>query len=235
MADAPFLTIVTRCCRRPRLLRLTVASVLSQTCRDLEQLFLVDLEGVHRSGNVLWANRQFKRFSGKVRGRYVFVLDDDGVLYSPRFVEEAKRVAEAHEPDVILCRSRQPKQLAVHGVLPPPFVWDVNWEKGERPKRWFGHCYNSVLRSDRWSDACEAYWRSKHGGDWRFQTDLLLRRRGTVVRRLPPDVYSAMSLQRGRGEVFDPTAPRGDDRWWRSIAAELGVEEVGKGAWRLEP
>lgn len=235
MADVPFLTIVTRCCRRPRMLRLNILSVLAQTCRDVEHVFLVDLAGAHRGGNVLWANRQFRRYKARMKGRYVFLLDDDGVLYSPDFVEQAKKIADAHEPDVILCRSRQPALPGVHAVLPPPFVWDVAWERGKRPARWVGHGYNSVLRSDHWAGVCDSYWSSRHGGDWRFQTDLLLRKRGALVHRLPPHVYSAMSLQRGRGEVFDPTAPRGDDRWWRVIAEEFGIEDRGRGAWRLRP
>lgn len=227
-AARPFLSIVTRACRRPRMLTLGVKSVLAQTCHDIEQVFLVDKSGNHPEGNILWANRQFALYKDRVIGHYVFPLDDDGVLVDPTFIAKLKAFAEgAGWPDVVLVRSQVPLRGGRIGELPPDDIWNVNWEMWERPDDFLGHAYNYVVRDDWWRAKIRAYVNADHGGDWTFADALFTG--GAEVMRLH-GVYSARSLQRGRGKVFEKDCP---PDWFAQVARRFGIEDLGGGDWRL--
>ncbi|MHA2069645.1 MAG: glycosyltransferase family 2 protein, partial [Candidatus Thorarchaeota archaeon] len=68
-----FLTIVTRCCQRPKMLSENIQSVIDQTCHDVEQVFIVDhtRQGIHVADRALALNKD------RVEGEYVYILDDD--------------------------------------------------------------------------------------------------------------------------------------------------------------
>lgn len=221
----PFLTIVTRTCRRPVMLSACIESVLAQTCHDLEQIFIVDQIGKHPEGNILWANRQFAANKHRIDGQYVFMLDDDGVLIQPDFVATVKALAtDEGYPDVVLVKSLSLNHKGKKVQFPLSHVWDIAWELGERPAKWAGHGYNEVVKANVWKACIEAYDVAR-GGDWHFMTRLIAT--GATFARC--DVLSAQSTMRGRGNVFEDC---GRD-WWQAIVAEYRIVNLGDNDWRL--
>ena len=93
----PFLSIVTRCCRRPVQLTRCIESVVNQTCHDIEQVFLVDKIGRHRENPILWANKQLERYADRVDGEYVYVLDDDGQLADNNVIYEIRLAVNTYQ------------------------------------------------------------------------------------------------------------------------------------------
>jgi len=67
-----FLTIITRCCRRPQQLIRNIDSLRRQTSDEWEQLFLVDHTGRHKGDPIVWANAQFERYQHLPEGDYVY-------------------------------------------------------------------------------------------------------------------------------------------------------------------
>jgi len=225
------LTIVTRTCRRPRGLERTVRSVLAQTSRDWEQIFIVDKIGRHPEGNIPWANRQFAVNAGRVDGDYVFPLDDDGVLIDDGFVEALGKAASAwNGPEVFLVQTLSPAKIndAYARVLPEPDIWSLNWEAGARPSRWSGNGYCFVTRVDVWHAHVEAYYQHDEitGGDWHYGTSLI--ENGCQFVRL--GVCASRSMSRGRGRKFETICP---PDWFERVAVRLGIAQVAPGDWRL--
>jgi glycosyltransferase involved in cell wall biosynthesis len=98
----PFLSIITRSYKRPTELQRCINSVISQTVPDFEHLIINDEvgEGLH------WANRQIVECATKVRGGYIYILDDDDYIISPYFIKELKILLEnlyPSRPDLIIC------------------------------------------------------------------------------------------------------------------------------------
>jgi hypothetical protein len=223
MEAFPFLSIVTRTCRRPELLTQNIQSVMRQTCQDIEQVFLVDKTGSHPEGNILWANMHLIKCRERAIGRYVFILDDDGVLIDPTFVERLKEHADKMGyPDVILTRSRP----AAHTKLPPDHIWNIDWETWERPATWKGHAYNWVVSNEWWQVAIQS-WSVPHGGDWHFGTSLI--KYGAEIVRMH-GIYSARSIQRGYGRKFEKCT-RG---WFERVMREVGATRLDQDDWRLQ-
>ena len=97
----PFLSIVTRCSPgREELLERNKRSVAAQTDPDLEQVFIEGADGL------LDANISLAAAGPVLKGRYVYILDDDDYLCDPNFVAEAKKAAK-DDPDVIVVRMRR--------------------------------------------------------------------------------------------------------------------------------
>ena len=225
MTAFPFLSIVTRTCRRPKLLAQNIQSVIDQTCQDIEQVFLADKSPPHRGGNILWANSRLAKCRERAIGRYVFILDDDGVLVDTSFVARLNAHVEAMGyPDVVLLRSQSTAQT----ILPPDIVWNVNWEMWERPAFWRGHAYNWAASNNWWQMAIKSYDAISHGGDWHFGMALI--DGGAEIVRLH-GVYSARSVQRGRGVVFEKDCPT---NWFERVMRQVGGVRAGHGDWRLQ-
>jgi len=235
VAKQPFLTIVTRCRQRPKMLTINLQQTARQTDRDIEQIFLPDLStGDHPGGNVLWANRELANCGDRVDGRYAYTKDDDAVLVSKHFVEEVKRCAEANDwPHVILVKSICAGSKLSNHFLPDPKVWRVNWEAGKRPEKWIGHGANVVVRADYWKAKIAAYKGIERGGDWHYITDLIAGIPGKNIRFVRLDIVASLSLQRGRGVNFEDGCPAD---WWAQIAQRWRIQNYGtpeKPDWRL--
>ena len=221
------LTVVTRCHRRPTTLALCIESVRMQTDRDVEQVFIVDEVG----RGLTWANRQLHEQRERVEGEYVFLLDDDGgILIESDFIARLKDCVERWDaPDVVLVRQRQltGKKL----LLPPPAVWSLDWEAGERPRRWVGSGYCFVVRRELWLANAWRYsygqgeaWHT--GGDWHFMTALCGWPGLNFVRF---NVFVVLGALRGYGRIFEDCGPD----WFTEIAEQFGIEDRGDGDWRL--
>ncbi len=221
-----FLTIVTRCCKRPVALARCIESVQAQTDLDIEQVFIVDEVG----HGLTWANRQFHAQRRRVEGEYVFLLDDDGVLAGPDFVARLRAcVAQWDTPDVVLVKQRQIEP--VKRLLPPPAIWSLNWETGVRPARWIGSGYCFAVRRELWLANAWRYsygqgktWHT--GGDWHFMT-ALCGWPGLHFVRL--DVVASRNLQRGYGKRFENCEPD----WFERVVERFGIEDRGDSDWRL--
>lgn len=97
----PFLTVLTRCYKRPLMLRENMDSLARQTDRDYEQILIVDDTG----RGIGWSFANLKNYADQIRGLYVFLLDDDDMIKTPDFIAELKAFAYQYDmPDVIMMR-----------------------------------------------------------------------------------------------------------------------------------
>lgn len=145
------LEVLTRVCRRPTMLAANQASLDAQTDGDWVQTLLID--DVGRS--VGWANLNLGRYAPHLEGDYIWILDDDDYCACPTFVADLRRIAEQHNPDVIMVRG----DYLQCGVLPEP------WEM--RPT--FTHIGSScfVLKRHIWQAHASA-WTPELGADFRM-------------------------------------------------------------------
>lgn len=101
-AASPFLSIITRICRRPIGLYANLASIESLIDKDLEQIFINDPVGLGMlSANTSFSNPETRRL---IDGRYVYLLDDDDFIINPNFITDLKTIANTFNPDVIFFR-----------------------------------------------------------------------------------------------------------------------------------
>ena len=222
----PFLTIFTRCCKRPKMLARNLASVRDQLGSvPLEQLLVVDRQ--HRG--LRWANERFHVHRDLPRGEYVYPADDDHWFENLEFVRDVRAAAERWDyPDVMLVRiyQRNPEWR----ILPPPMIWDVEWESGERPALWVGAGTNVVVKSEVWRTNAWRYYAGqgdtwKTGGDWFFITGLL----GLDLRIVRADTMGVTG-ERSKGEV-DGNAGGG---WFERATADFSPDRIAEGVWRME-
>jgi len=99
-SNNPFLTIITRCYKRPFGLIKNYISINTLTDKDCEQIFIIDNIGV----GLLEANRSFSNPTvlEMISGQYVFLLDDDDFIVNPEMIRDLKAVPG--DPDIIFFR-----------------------------------------------------------------------------------------------------------------------------------
>lgn len=204
-----------------------IRSVMAQTVRDIDQIFIVDRE----KKGLLWANTQFHLNHHRIDGKHVYMLDDDAVLIENKFVEKLKLLATENDPDVILFREYiSVRGTARYDIVPSPEVWNVDWESGER-----AHCFGSgscfVVKANLWKACTHRYFlgmgkRWHTGGDVHFARCLLKNRRLKVAKL---DIIATRELQRGLGKRFE----RCNSDWWERIVKRFSVQEVAPNDWRL--
>lgn len=98
---APFLSIITRCYKRPVGLSRNQASISGLTDKDIEQIFITDNCGLGLlSANTSFSDPQTREL---VTGSYVFLLDDDDFIIEPDFIGLLKGAAET-DRDIIFFR-----------------------------------------------------------------------------------------------------------------------------------
>lgn len=108
-----FLEVVTRCYKRPAMLRHNRASLARQTCGDWSQTMLVDEVG----RGVAWAYEQLATFTPT--GDYVWILDDDDLCLDDDLVKDLKTIVHWVPFDVVMLKMD-------HGgwILPDKFTWE---------------------------------------------------------------------------------------------------------------
>lgn len=131
----PFLTIVTRCYKRPQMLRRNQASLDAQTCSDWEQLLIIDDVG----RGVGWANAQFAVHADDVSGDYVLMLDDDDMLARNDAIAKLKD-ATWDNPHMVFFRGDHLQ----NGILPTGEVWQ------KAPKATHVSGQDFITRADVW-------------------------------------------------------------------------------------
>jgi len=167
VSAVPFLSIVTRCFRRPSALALNRASVHAQSDDDLEQIFIVDSHGM----GLLAANQSLHQNRSEVRGRYVFILDDDDYLIRTDFVSKIKQVAKDYSPDVIII-----KMISVGGKIIPT---EDTWKKAPVFCKIGTSCV--VVKNKIWQRHIEAFGQPS-AGDYAFIKELTRKRHGYSIR-----------------------------------------------------
>ena len=149
----PFLSVVTRCYKRPNMLHRNVRSLEEQIDQDFEHIFLVD----HDGHGVSWANHQFYRHRDKPVGDYILMLDDDDMLTDPEAVTKLKKAA-AGKPDLVIFKF----DCGPWGVLPSPGVWVNQWPKLTKVGT---SCF--ITRKDIWYDNIQHFGQPT-AGDYHF-------------------------------------------------------------------
>jgi len=93
----PFLSIVTRKYKRPIGLSKNMQSVDSLKSNKWEQIIINDNVGK----GVLEANKSFEKVKDLIKGKYVFLLDDDDFIVNENMITDLEQIAQLHKPDVI--------------------------------------------------------------------------------------------------------------------------------------
>ncbi len=147
----PFLSIVTRCYKRPSFLARQADTLTYQEDPDYEQLFIEDDIG----RGIGWANRQLARVNPA--GEYVMVLDDDDWFIHDNAIGLMKEATAVEGPDVLIFKADH-NEL---GILPDRFIW------GKRPvSGHIGSC-DFITRRDVWERNIHAFG-TNSAGDYAF-------------------------------------------------------------------
>jgi glycosyltransferase involved in cell wall biosynthesis len=152
----PFLEIVTRCYRRPKLLANNVDSITHQTDDDRVHTLLVDNDGI----GVAAANAQLATF--EPQGDYVWLLDDDDLCIYPDLVRDLKEFAGT--PAIVVRMDHGDL-----GVLPPKELWEQPPVEGQ-----IG-CSALVTRADVWRAERAAWASGRYAADFDFASAVLNR------------------------------------------------------------
>lgn len=158
--NEPFLTVVTRIMqgKRNNLFKQHMKSVIK--LKDTQLVHIIDQVG----HGMLAANTSFQHVKSMIKGKYVYLLDDDDFVTNGNFVEELKNVTG--DPDVIFFKM---KILTGDGdeMYPKPTSW-----KSREPKR--GQIGGSCFVVKKW--VYETYihhFAHSSFGDWNFITEVL--------------------------------------------------------------
>lgn len=146
------MSIITRTCQRPSELQRCINSVLNQTDPDFEHIIIPD-DIVH---GLYWANRQIAECRTKLKGDYVYVLDDDDFIISFSFIEELKKLINNldSKPELIICRGTLNDEQF-------PKVWKDKVIRGQIAAS------NLIVRTDVF-DAHAGAWDQPRSGDYKF-------------------------------------------------------------------
>jgi hypothetical protein len=122
-----------------------------QSCQDLEQLVVQDLEGLGIP--LMFANIQANL--DQIMGHYVYILQDDDQLAGQEVIYRLRNFTEVHEwPPVIICRNIK------RGLLLPD-----RWE--QQPQEGHIDLGSYVIRSDVFKDNAGAFG-ARYAGDFDF-------------------------------------------------------------------
>jgi hypothetical protein len=102
-AKDPFITVITRCYKRPKFLYLNKASVNNQTYKNYNHYLLIDDTGQ----GVEAANSFFMHAKNLHLGKYVFLLDDDNAIIYDNFFEDLYNISKSYNPDIIFFKKKQ--------------------------------------------------------------------------------------------------------------------------------
>jgi hypothetical protein len=145
-----FLSVITRCYKRPTLLARNVASLEAQTDQDYERVLTEDIEG----RGIGWANRVLSTV--EPAGVYVMVLDDDDMLIDNQAIEKMK-IATVDRPALVIFKADH-QEL---GILPSGSVWN------NRPIGGQIGSISFISRRDIWERHIHAFGVNS-GGDYNY-------------------------------------------------------------------
>lgn len=216
----PFLTIVTRCCDRPRFLRRNINSIKIQTNQSIEQVFIVDKERLGR----YHANQSFRYNTHRIDGEYVFIIDDDCRLKDKLFVQKVYDGVQAcdNAPDIVMVQTSRPQ------IKPKRLPKDDVWGNFHNIRIHSTNCLCYVVRRDIWVKYAYGFGKPA-AGDWHFLKEIW--RNSSADKFIwVPGIFSE-TMQLGRGKKFE--LKQNIVGWWEDIVAEFGIVDLGEGDWRL--
>lgn len=200
------------------MLSTNIESVLSQSCQDIEQIFLVD----HTRQGIQVADRALHEHQDQVQGRYVYVLDDDCILTNDLFVESVRDVVDQDDDiDVVMVKSRRPPgPPSMQPIVPTSKAWD-----SQTLYHGACNCLCYVIRRELWIAHIKQFGVKPWGGDFWFLESML---------KTNPTMYwldeiVADCRQLGRGRIFETNKTD----WFAPVAKEYGLEEITSDVWRL--
>ena len=150
----PFLSVVTRSCGRAKQFAMAKKSLMTQIDPDYEHIIIVDAvgKGLHE------ANKSLDKNKHRIRGQYVFILDDDNYVSDTYFIKHLKNVVSQHPVDIILFKAhRKP----FSETLPSKRVWGTRPILGEIDSCCF------VVKRAVWQKHIHEFGQLKHG-DYHF-------------------------------------------------------------------
>ncbi len=106
------------------MLKRNQASLAAQTDGDWEQTFLIDQVGL----GIDRANESLGEYAPQLKGRYIWILDDDDKCIRPTLVAELKAIVAQHQPqpDVVMIQMDH----GPRGILPDDERWGLPPEQG---------------------------------------------------------------------------------------------------------
>ena len=137
----PFLSIITRCYKRPSMLARQIDTVVYQDDPDYEQILLTDSIG----RGIGYANRLLA--TARPLGEYVMVLDDDDWLVHDNAIGLMKEATAVEGPALLIFRADHNGL----GILPSKAVWQHRPIKGQ-----IGSC-DFITRRDTWDRHIHAF------------------------------------------------------------------------------
>jgi glycosyltransferase involved in cell wall biosynthesis len=206
---------------RPKMLSENIDSVLSQTCQDIEQLFLVD----HKRSGIQAADKSLYKYREHVLGDFVYILDDDCWLINPSFVGGIKAAAEMGTVryGLFMVESRRPPgPPSNETIFPTRRVWN-----SQQPVHGTTNCLCYVANSTLWKSHIHNFGTKPWGGDWWFLEAMLHASPETLW--IPGIVSESRQLGRGRPDSFETSK----DDWFQPVAEEYNLEHVKGDVWRL--
>lgn len=152
--ENPFLSVITRRHgkRRPQGFERNQQS-MKELKGTWEQIFITD----HIGKGMHYANMSFMLASPHVKGKYVYLLDDDDFINNPGMPEILKDISERHNPDVIVFRMTI-KNGAFNNHYPSPQCW-----KEKRPIHAHigGSCF--VVKRELWKQNIHHFGKPRFG------------------------------------------------------------------------
>jgi hypothetical protein len=117
----PFLEVLTRTYRRPKMQAICEQSMREQCDMDYTQTLLNDPEG----RGIAWSYENMARYAPFLAGDYIWILDDDDMVTSKTFIADLKGIVAECDPDVIMVKMDH----AQRGILPNK-CWQQKPEMG---------------------------------------------------------------------------------------------------------
>lgn len=157
MIERPFLTIMTRCYKRPNMLLANLASAYGQIDKDFDHVIMVDEVGI----GVPRANKLFWRNAYRIQGEYVLMLDDDDKFSDSLAIRKLKNaVNSSSNPGMVIFKCDHGAGL---GVLPFPKIFEL--EMMPQPSG-IGTC-SYITRTDVFKATIDKFGK-RLGGDYLF-------------------------------------------------------------------
>ena len=150
---APFLEILTRVYKRPRMLAVNQESVKALGT-DVLHTLLIDEVGC----GVEWAQENLANYNTSLQGRYIWILDDDDKCIRPDLVNELRAIVATWNPDVIMVKMDHHER----GVLPS----NGHWQKP--PEHGFIGCSAYIVKREIWQGNAAAWFPGSYYSDFNF-------------------------------------------------------------------
>jgi hypothetical protein len=189
----PLFSIVTRhYVKRPRMFKKCCESVDSQLVKNYEHIIIKDEIGI----GSLKANGLFFANKDKIKGKYVFMLDDDNILIDNMFIGDMKVIIKEKNPDLIFIRSN------LGGMIHPlPETW-------KKPNLLVNHIdtANVVVKQSLWKENIN-HFSEIQTGDFNFINTVYKKAKNVVWH----DKVYTKTLMVGKGSPEDKFIKEGEE------------------------